>query len=139
MLSKSPNQYGQTKTGINIEERNVSIYGALVSNCAEEEEVYRKRLVKALNPLLKGSIEIRATTYEKMASNVQITEGVTFEDKEYEELGHILFFSFSLIVPSNFLEDLVLNEISMQQIIPKLVFPIVFNLQLLWGIYPVAM
>lgn len=127
IMAKSPGQYGQTQTGLNIEERDVTIYGALVTESADEEEEYRRKLVSVFSPLVKGDIEVQGTTYSRMFSNVQVVDGPNFEDTEYEQDGYLLNFNVSFVVPGNFMEDIEETELLLMQVVPSFAFELCFE------------
>lgn len=126
MLIKSPYQHGQTNLGANINERVVTINACLVTNSKQQEERYRRQLLNTITPLKSGELEIIGKSFKKQASVIQVVSAPVFADTDYTLPDGILHFSFTFIVPGNFLEDLEFTSFRLSEVLPLFEFELEF-------------
>ncbi len=133
ILAKAPYQKGKTRLGANIDERVIGIKACLVTEDLEEFELRRKFILKTFSPLCTGSLHIKDVTTERMFSNVQIISAPEFNDKDYTLPDGIVYFSFTMIVPSNFAEDVKQTDLKLVQVTPMFSFPLIFEQKIEFG------
>ncbi len=133
MTVKSPMQLGSTLTGITVNERLVTIKACLVTDKTTDEENFRKNIISCLNPLHKGDLTIHGETFNRKFSDIHVVQGPEFDDKDYNTPNGILYFDFTLCVPSVFLEDAEVHKFSLYEVIPGFSFMLCFQPDIFFG------
>lgn len=123
MLLKSPFGYGQTSVGNSIDERLVTIQCALISNDETESEQLRRKLLRAFNPLVKGTLEIIGNTFRRGLYDVEVTAAPKFMDEDYTDFQNIVMWQVSLIAPHAFLADMEDTVVDLLKVSPLIRFP----------------
>ena len=127
ILSKGPFQKGKTRLGVNVDQRVVTVNGALVTESRAEFETWRAELLRAVSPLVEGTLTVMGETIERAFTHVQVVEAPVFDDRDYNRPDGIVYFNFSVVVPGNFAEDVRWTSFSLAEVAPMFGFPLVFE------------
>ncbi len=132
-LTKAPYQQGKTALGTGIDERLITIRGALVTEDTTEYERHRRALIQAFNPLLTGRLTAYGTTFSRRFENVCVVDAPSFLDTDYESPDGIVHFTVTLMVPGNYATDIDWEKVDMMEVEPKFSFVLAFDKPLLFG------
>ena len=134
MLLKSPFGHGQTSVGNTIDERLITIQCALVCNDETESEYFRRRLLKAFNPMAKGTLTLIGNTFTRAAYDVEVTTAPKFQDDDYTDFQSIVMWQVNLIVPHAFLSDMENTVVEMCKVMPLISFPFSVEINKSWEV-----
>lgn len=123
MLLKSPFGHGKASVGNNIDERLVTLQCALISNNETESEILRRKLLKAFNPLAKGTLTIMGNTYARALYDVEVTTAPKFLDEDYTDFQNIVMWQVNLIAPHAFISDMENTIVELCKVTPFISFP----------------
>lgn len=133
ILAKAPYQKGKTRLGVNIDPRVITVRCCLVTESLAEFEARRAELLRVLTPLAPGRLTIMGETFHRQFSNVQVVSAPTFSDTDHNSPDGIIYFSFSLMAPGNFIEDAGTTRHTLLEAEPSFSFMLEFADDVIFG------